>query len=64
MAQGKKTRISRFRVERTARMYRTNKAAARSLGVAPVTFGRLCARDSIETPYARRKRTLREWSRG
>ena len=62
MAQGEKVRISRFRVERAARMHRTNTDAARSLGIAPATFVRLCTRHEIETPYARYKRRHRERS--
>ena len=51
--------IERDRVERAARMYSTNEAASRALGIDPRSFSRLCRRYGIETPYARRLRERR-----
>jgi len=46
-------KIARDRVERVARLYRSNKAAGAALGITPSSFARLCRRYGIETPYAR-----------
>ncbi|MCY3735340.1 MAG: hypothetical protein OXG13_02995 [Gemmatimonadaceae bacterium] len=51
--------MERGRVERAARMYSTNEAASRALGIEPRSFSRLCRRYGIETPYARRLRERR-----
>ena len=59
MAQGER-RIDRERIERAARMYTTNEAAARALGIEPRSFSRLCRRYGVETPYARRLRERTE----
>lgn len=59
MAQGER-RIDRDRIQRAARMYSTNEAASRALGIEPRSFSRLCRRYGIETPYARRLRERRE----
>lgn len=56
-------RISRERVERVARIYASNKEASQALGVTPWTFGRLCRRYGVESPYERRRRRrLPEWA--
>ncbi len=47
-------------LERVARVYRTNVEAAAALGIARGSFGRLCRRHGIETPYVRRQRERRE----
>lgn len=46
----------RHLVERAARLYASNGDASRALGLALGSFGRLCQRYGIETPYARRRR--------
>jgi len=61
MAQGKKTRVSRFEVERAARVYRTNKDASRALGIGSDAFTRRCHRYGLETPTEREKRKRGEW---
>ena len=58
MVQGERL-MERGRVERPARMYSTNEAASRALGIEPRSFSRLCRRYGIETPYARRLRERR-----
>lgn len=55
MVQGERL-MERGRVERAARMYSTNEAASRALGIEPRSFSRLCRRYGIETPYARRRK--------
>jgi hypothetical protein len=49
-------RIGRERVERVARVYASNKDASQALGITLGSFGRLCRKFEIETPYARRRR--------
>lgn len=51
--------ISRERIERAARMYKTNIDASKALGIIPSSFGKLCRQWNIETPWAR-KRAPRE----
>ncbi len=63
MTQGER-RIDRERIERAARMYSTNEAASRALGIEPRSFSRLCRRYGVETPYARRLRERREALQG
>ena len=50
----------RDRVERAARIYPSNREASHALGIAAGSFGRLCLRYGIETPYARRRRKRQE----
>lgn len=52
--------IERDRVERVARIYASNGAAAEALGIAMRSFGRLCRQHGIETPYGRLQRMRRE----
>ena len=56
--------IERERIERAARLYSTNEAAGRALGIDPRSFSRLCRRYGAETPYARRLRERREARQG
>jgi hypothetical protein len=42
-------------------MYRTNQDASQALGIAMRSFGRLCRKYDIETPYARKRKRLREF---
>lgn len=51
---------SRDRIEKVARMYRTNKDAAAALSIAPGSFSRLCRQYGVETPQAARRRKQRE----
>ena len=51
-------RIGRERVERVARIYHSNKDASQALGITLGSFGRLCRKFGIETPYARRRQRL------
>jgi hypothetical protein len=46
----------RKRLERVARLYASNRGASQALGITPGSFGRLCRRYGIETPYKRRQR--------
>lgn len=48
------------RIERAARLYRSNKDAAIALDIHPQGFGRLCRRLGVETPQSRRQRRQRE----
>ena len=48
--------VSRERIERAARIYRTNEQAAAALGITPTSFGRLCRRYEVLSPSDRRKR--------
>ena len=50
--------IPREQVERVARVYHQNGDASAALGITLRSFGRLCKRFGIETPYARRLRSL------
>ena len=52
--------IDRDTVERVARIYSNNTSASQALGIARGSFGRLCRRYGIETPYMRRQRRLQE----
>ena len=52
--------LNQDQVERAARMYKTNQDAARALGIAMQSFGRICRKYAIETPYVRKRRLKRE----
>jgi len=52
--------IPRDHVERVARICHSNVDASQALGIAMRSFGRLCQRYGIETPYARKRRLTRE----
>ncbi len=47
--------IEKARIERAARIYRSNREAA-ALGIAPGSFSRRCRRYDIETPQKRQRR--------
>ncbi|MBT4502052.1 MAG: hypothetical protein HOC74_30245 [Gemmatimonadetes bacterium] len=53
-------KITREEAERVARIYKTNRDAAAALDIAPQSFGRLCRKFGIETPYDRRMRRKKE----
>ena len=48
--------ITRDRLERVARIYKSNQDASQALGIAMRSFARLFRQHSIETPYARKQR--------
>ena len=50
--------IPREQVEHVARLYHHNGDACAALGITLRSFSRLCRRFGIETPYARRRRSL------
>ncbi len=52
--------ITREQTERVARIYKTNEDASQALGIAMRSFGRLCRKYGVETPYVRRRRRLSE----
>lgn len=49
-------------VDRVARIYATNKEAARILGIHESSFNRLCNRLSIPTPMARKRARRLAWA--
>ncbi|MFT5091092.1 MAG: hypothetical protein ACI906_004141 [Candidatus Latescibacterota bacterium] len=52
--------IPREQIERAARVYKTNLDAGRALDISVHHFSRLCRRYGIETPYARRRRSIQD----
>ena len=48
--------IAREQIERAARLYARNRDASTALGITMQSFGRICRRYGIETPYARGRR--------
>ena len=52
--------ITREQIERVARIYKTNEDASQALGIAMRSFGRLCRKYGVETPYIRKRRRLSE----
>ncbi len=52
--------ITRQQVERVARIYKTNQDASQALGITMRSFGRLCRKHDIETPYVKKHRLLRQ----
>ena len=48
-------KISRDRLERVARIYKSNKEASQALGISLGGFGRACRRYGIDTPYVRKR---------
>jgi hypothetical protein len=49
-------RIARERLERVARIYKSNQEASQALGIAPGSFSRACRRYGIETPFVRQQK--------
>lgn len=47
--------IAKERIERAARIYKSNMDAAAALGITAASFGRLCRKFGIPTPLQRRK---------
>ena len=62
MLRGQK--VTRFELERAARVYLRNMDASRALGIATSTFRKFCRRYGIETPGERNRRVREEWSGG
>ena len=56
MSQGPRPKVTRERLERACRMYRSNTEAAHALGVYDGSFSRACRREGIETPAERKRR--------
>lgn len=56
--------ITRNEVDRVARVYRYNQDAARALDIDLRSFGRLCRKFGIQTPYVRRRCQLADCRRG
>ena len=52
--------ITKEQVERVARIYKHNQDASKALGITMRSFGRLCRKYGIETPYSRRQQHLKE----
>ena len=48
--------IPKERVERAARIYRSNHEAAAAMGIKPGSFSRLCKKYGIDSPTQRRKK--------
>ena len=51
--------ITKERLERIARIYKTNKDAGSAIGMHPGAFARLCRQHGIVTPYVRQRRETR-----
>ena len=47
-------------IERVARIYKSNQDAGVALGITMRSFGRLCRKFGIETPYSKRRRLVSE----
>ena len=52
--------ITKETIQRVARMYRSNQDASVALGITMRSFGRLCRKFGIETPYSKRRRRAGE----
>ncbi len=61
--EGYVEKISRGRLERVARMYKSNKEASQALGISLGGFGRACRRYGIDTPYVRNREQRNRKSR-
>lgn len=48
--------FDRDTIERVARIYKSNQDACSALGITLRSFGRLCSKYQIETPYVKRQR--------
>lgn len=46
-------------IERVARIYKSNQDACLALGITLRSFGRLCNKYDVETPYVKRQRQTR-----
>ena len=43
-------------IERVARMYKSNQEASAALGITLRSFGRLCRKYGVETPWVKKRR--------
>ncbi len=43
-------------IERVARMYKSNQEACAALGITLRSFGRLCRKYGVETPWVQKRR--------
>ena len=43
-------------IERVARMYKSNQEACAALGITLRSFGRLCRKYGVETPWVKKRR--------
>lgn len=50
----------RATIERVARIYRSNQDASAALGITLRSFGRLCRKYGVETPYSKRMRQVED----
>lgn len=48
--------IDQSTIERVARMYKSNQEACAALGITLRSFGRLCRKYGVETPWVRKRR--------
>ena len=53
--------IDKEQIARVARVYKNNTDAARALGIAKQSFGRLCRKYAVESPWERRQRQSRQY---
>ncbi len=56
--------VEKETVERVARVYKSNQDASSALGITMRSFGRLCRKYDVETPYAKRCRAISEARHG
>lgn len=54
-ARGQRVEYPKERIERAARIYPSNAAAGKALGIAAASFLRLCRRHGIPTPTERKR---------
>jgi len=52
--------IERERIERAARLYKSNEYAAQALDITPAAFHRLCKHYGIPTPRQRRQQAYQQ----
>lgn len=52
--------VEKETIERVARVYKNNQDASSALGITMRSFGRLCRKYGVETPYAKRCRAISE----
>ena len=55
-------KISRERIERAARIYKSSKDASQALGLAPGSFSRACRKYGIPTPVSRVRKPIKDWT--
>ena len=55
--------FTREQIERVARVYKQNQDVSQALGITMRSFGRLCRKYGVETPYSRKCRLIKESKR-